>query len=156
MTSLELYEKIVSGKEIYSYPFHVTKEEDDYYDCVRRICKAFKEDLDKLDKQSISKLNKCLDKSKRKVEKPLDLMSDFDDIKEIVDKTIAYLLEGEPSEAFVLLEKFLTDDNLHYTNLLPQTHLSKNMVYYRIRKGVDSNGMAMKQKDLFHIPFQLF
>lgn len=155
MTGLELYEKIISGKEIYSYPFHITKEGDDYYDCVRRICKAFKEDLDKLDERSVSELNKCLDGFGRKIEKPLDLVNDYNDIEKIVDKTIAYLLEGEPSEAFVLLEKFLTSDNLHYTYLLPQTHLSENMIYYRIRKGVDANGMAMKQKDLFHIPFQL-
>ena len=152
---MELYEKIIGGKEIYSYPFHITKEEDDYYDCVRRICKAFKEDLDKLDEKSVFELNKCLDGLVEKIEKPLDLVNDFDVIREVVDKTIAYLLEGEPSEAFVLLERFLTDNNLHYTYLLPQTYLSENMVYYRIRKCADSDGIVMKQKDLFHIPFQL-
>lgn len=156
MTSLELYEKIVSGKEIYSYPFHVTKEEDDYYDCVRRICKAFKEDLDQLNSESISNLNASYSVENKELECPLDLLNDFDKVRNTIEKSIAYLLEGEPSEAFELLKKLLTDSNWHYAELLPQLLVDKEMTCYRIRNGsVNEKGLAMKQKELFHIPFEL-
>ena len=156
MTGLELYEKIISGKEIYSYPFHITKEEDDYYDCVRRICKAFKEDLDQLNSESISNLNASYSMENTELECPLDLLNDFDKVRNAIEKSIAYLLEGEPSEAFDLLKKLLTDNNWHYAELLPQLFVDKKMIYYRIRNGsVNEKGLAMKQKELFHIPFEL-
>ena len=153
MTSLELYKRIISGKEKYSYPFQ-TVLEGDYYDSVRKISSEFETALKNLDTKSVDDLNASLDSVKETLPQSLNLANDFLQIKKVVERVIAFLFEGEPAAAYSELEKFLLNNDAHYTLLLPQLPLIKEMVYYRIRTGLETEEKEpMKQKDLFHVPF---
>lgn len=154
MNSYELYNKIISEMEPYSYPFRA-ESNGDYYDKVCKLFSEFETTLKKLDPESVKALESSLDSVKEKLSVPLNLMNDFEKIKKMTKNVIAFLFEGEPAEAYAKLETFFVEHNLHYTYLLPQLHLDKEMVYYRIREGLKTEENAsMKQKDLFHVPFE--
>lgn len=154
MNNEELYRMIIGGEEPFSYPFKPLPG-GDYYDSVLHLCNEFEVALKQLNSESVVEMEKSLEEVDDKMSAPLNLYEDYKKVKGCVEKVIVRLFEGEPAEAFCELEKFLLDYNAHYSNLLPLLPLDEHKVYYRIREGIETDeNLPMKQKDLFHIPFE--
>lgn len=67
----------------------------------------------------------------------------------ILDATTQYF-KGFPALAYDEFEKAMTRNHCHLLELLPQLLIEDNILFYRVRKGIN----FQERKDLFHTPFE--
>lgn len=149
---MNLYENIKNGTEVFSYPFKQLDDED-YYDCVLRIYKAYQSALETLDAEDITLLNEYLktlpDFGSIPLKKELDIINDSKEVWNMVTNSIRLLLSGRPAEAFEIVDKFFRADDGHFVRLFPVIVVSGRLMLYRVRRSE-----CAEQRKLFHIPFE--
>lgn len=79
-----------------------------------------------------------------------DLENEIEKVCEMLLECLQRYFKGFPSDAYMAMEKAMTDGHCHLMNLLPQLHLAKgSFEMYRVRKGT-----FKEAKELFHVPFE--
>lgn len=149
---MNLYETIKNGTEVFSYPFKQLDDED-YYDCVFRIYKAYQSALELMDASDISLLNESLkslpDYGTIPLKREMNVINDSKEVWMMVTNSIRLLLSGRPAEAFEIVDKFFRADDGHFVRLFPVAVISGQLKLYRVRRSE-----CAEQKKLFHIPFE--